>query len=80
MLQELHSDRCLEWNLLFLMLERRNFGLEGVKRIHTAVFPWVPFTIRSYLTRLLASESIERLPLTLVSIETTREATFDIGM
>ena len=81
LLQELHSDRYLEWDLLFLMLERRNIGVTSAKQIHTVAFPFVPFALRSYLARLLAGESIDQPPpSSSSSLEATREVIFDSNM
>jgi hypothetical protein len=76
-LQELHFQECLEWDILFLMLERRNFGLEGVKTIHTVTLPFIPFFIRQTLTLLLAGEKADRPVLESISLEVTREVLFD---
>jgi hypothetical protein len=79
-LQELHFQECLEWDILFLMLERRNFGLEGVNRIHTVTGPFVPFLIHQTLTLLLAGEAAVTPPLESISLEATREVLFDPAM
>jgi hypothetical protein len=76
-LQELHLEECLEWDLLILMLERRNFGLDGVNRIHTVTLPFVPFLIQQTLTLLLTGETAVRPPLESISLEATREVLFD---
>jgi hypothetical protein len=76
-LQELHFHQCVEWDILVLMLERRNFGLEGVKRIHTITLRFVPFHIHHILTCLLAGETAVRPPLESISLEATRELLFD---
>jgi hypothetical protein len=77
MLRELHFERCLEWDILVLMLGRRNFGLKGVKRIYTITLPFVPSAIRRALLLLLAGESAERPALESLSLEETREVLFD---
>jgi hypothetical protein len=79
-LQELHFEECLEWDLLFLMLERRNFGLEGVNRIHTVTLRYIPSFIYQTLTLLLAGEKEETPSLDSISLETTREVLFDPTM
>ena len=66
----------MEWDILFLMLERRNFGFKSVKRIRTVTF-LVPFFIRRTLTLLLAGEKGVRPPLKSISLEATREVLFD---
>jgi len=77
LLQELHFERDVDWDILILMLERRNVGLKGIKRIHTVTLPFVPFLIRQTLTLLLAGEKAVRLPLESISLEATREVLFD---
>lgn len=77
MLQELHFQKSLEWDILILMLERRNYGLRGVKRIHSIALPFVPFIIRQTLKHLLTGESAERPSLVSISLEATREMLFN---
>jgi hypothetical protein len=76
-LQELHFKMGLEWDILVLMLERRNFGLKGVRRIHTVTLRYIPFFIHQTLTPLLAGERAERPSLESISLEATREVLFD---
>jgi len=77
LLQELHFKRDLDWDLLVLMLERRNFGGKGVKKIHTITLPFIPLSIHQIITLLLAGEKIERPSLESISLEATRELLFD---
>jgi hypothetical protein len=76
-LQELHFPATLEWDILFLMLERRNFGRKGVKRIHTVTLSFIPFVIHHNLTLLLTGERAVSIPLESISLEATREVLFD---
>jgi hypothetical protein len=76
-LQELHFKMGLEWDILVLMLERRNFGLKGVKKIHTVTVRYLPSFISPTLTLLLAGEKAERPSLESISLEATREVLFD---
>jgi len=76
-LQELHFNLCVEWDILFLMLELRNLGTKGVTRIHTVDLPFVPFDFRRSLNLLLVGETTERPSLMDLSLELTRELLFD---
>jgi hypothetical protein len=80
LLQELHCEESLEWDVLILMLERRNFGLKGVKRIHTLTIPFIPYPIHHTVNLLLAGENTKRPPLEPTSLEATRELLFDSTM
>jgi hypothetical protein len=76
-LQELHFNLCVEWDILFLMLELRNLGTRGVARIHTVGLPFVPFDFRQSLSLLFVGEIRERPSLMDLSLESTRELLFD---
>jgi hypothetical protein len=76
-LQQLHFNTSIDWDILFLMLQRRNIGQNGVKRIDTVTLPFIPFDLQQPLARILAAESMELPPLESLSLEATREVTFD---
>jgi hypothetical protein len=76
-LQQLDFSRCVDWDVLFLMLQRRNIGKYEVQRIDTVTLPFIPFALQQPLARILAAESVELPPLVSLSLEATREVMFD---
>jgi hypothetical protein len=76
-LQQLHFNNNVDWDILFLMLQRRNLGQIGVKRIDTVTLPFIPFVLRQPLACLLTGEIVEIPPLASLSPEATREVMFD---
>ena len=74
-LRQIQLNDFVEWDILFLMLERRNFGLVGIQRIQTLTLPFVPFEYCQYLSCLLEGrlEPLEKPS----SLEVTRDLIFD---
>ncbi|KIM30100.1 hypothetical protein M408DRAFT_22509 [Serendipita vermifera MAFF 305830] len=44
-LQQVFLSDFVEWDLLFLMLKQRNFGLKGVQKIRSFTVPFIPIRI-----------------------------------
>lgn len=80
LLEQLHFDVCVAWDIFFLMLERRNLGFQSVKRIHTVILPFVPPHLRRLLNTLLDGKHVERPSLVSLSLEETREIICDPAM
>jgi F-box-like len=76
-LQQLLFGVSVDWDVLFLMLQRRNFGKNRVKRVDTVSLPFTPFALHRALTCLLAGEIVELPSLAFLSLEATREVMFD---
>jgi len=76
-LQELHFDVVVEYDLPFLMLERRNYGNRYAKRIRKVGLLFVPFFLRNRLSLLLEGSPTERPSNIELSIESTREIICD---
>jgi hypothetical protein len=70
----------VEWDLLFLMLQRRNFGTKGVKPINRLVLPFISPGFRRSLYLLLERKA-PSIPEDLdISLVTTREMICDATM
>ena len=71
----------VEWDLLFIMLERRNYRLKDVNKITTVVLPFVPFSFQASLDALLDGRPRSSEPSYLdLSMEAIREETCDPDM
>jgi len=75
-LQQIYFSDFIEWDILFLMLQRRNYGKVPVKKISRVAVPYVPAFLRQPLGCLLEGEPIDwgDLPL---SLEETRKEIVD---
>lgn len=63
----------MEWDILFLMLERRSTLTNDISRIQRVTLPFVPVEFRSYLSALLLGEK-RRPPRPInLSLDATRE-------
>ena len=80
-LREIHFGDFVEWDILFLMLERRNLGDKRIARIGQVTLPFVPYPFRGPLENVLngkcEKKPSEYLPL---SLEETREVLFESTM
>lgn len=76
-LQAIHFNNCLEWDILFIMLEMRNIRTRGIKRILTISLPYIPVTLCGPLELLLAGERSDLPSWVSLSLEETREELWD---
>jgi hypothetical protein len=79
-LQQISFSQPVEWEMLFLMLERRNRGTEYVSRIDVVDLPFIPFMLRRPLRLLLEGRSAERPSNLELSFEGARELVCDCTM
>ncbi|KIM22594.1 hypothetical protein M408DRAFT_28578 [Serendipita vermifera MAFF 305830] len=79
-LEELHFNDYVEWDILFLMLQRRNFEVVGVRMIHTVTMPFVPLDFQDSFTDLLKGKYTYLPPDIDLSPESAREALCDPNM
>ncbi|KIM30101.1 hypothetical protein M408DRAFT_22510 [Serendipita vermifera MAFF 305830] len=79
-LRELRLNDFVDWNILFFMLKRRNFGLVGIQRIDSFSLPFIPFQFRQYLSFLLGGGLYKAPPKPSLSLETTRRLVCDPEM
>ncbi|KIM22596.1 hypothetical protein M408DRAFT_28580 [Serendipita vermifera MAFF 305830] len=76
-LQQVHFADFVEWDIVFLMLQRRNLGEVKSKRIHTVTIPFVPFSFRDAFTALLFGRHSQLPSGRELSPEDTREILCD---
>jgi hypothetical protein len=74
MLEEMELGGFPEWDILVLMLERRNFRVDGTKRISILKLPIIPPILEDPLSLLLEGKYAERTSNRDISTEATREA------
>ena len=77
-LEEIELNGFVEWDILMLMLERRNFRTDGVKRISTLSIPLTPPFLETHLESLLKGVYTERPPNEDMSTEAIAEALCDV--
>jgi hypothetical protein len=73
-LEEVELTGFVEWDILMLMLERRNFIRDGVKRINTLRLPLKPSFLEIPLALLLSGKYAERPSNKDLSTESVKEA------
>lgn len=77
-LQNIRFGDFVDWDVLFVMLERRNLECTKAARIQKVTLPFTPYILRGPLDKLLNGRRegrlLESLPLTL---EDTREIIFE---
>ena len=73
LLEEVELSGFVEWDILVLMLERRNFIPTGVERIHTLRLPLRPPHLENVISSLLDGKFTERPPNEDLSTEGIRE-------
>ena len=73
LLEEVELSGFVEWDILVLMLERRNFSTASVKRIHTLKLPLRPPHLEGVISSLLNGKFTERPSNESLSTEGIRE-------
>ncbi|KIM30098.1 hypothetical protein M408DRAFT_22507 [Serendipita vermifera MAFF 305830] len=76
-LQQVFLSDFVEWDLLFLMLKRRNFGLKDVQKIQSFTVPFIPFEFRRHLALLLNGQQSQEDFEYDASLESTRSLVCD---
>ncbi|KIM30099.1 hypothetical protein M408DRAFT_22508 [Serendipita vermifera MAFF 305830] len=76
-LQQVFLSDFVEWDLLFLMLKRCNFGLKGVQKIRSFTVPFIPFEFRRHLSLLLEGQKSQEDFEYDASLEATRSLVCD---
>lgn len=79
-LRHLRLSAFVEWDILFLMLQRRNCDARGVSKISSLDRRGVPPTFQPLLSALLEGASVDVLGNEELSMEATREAICDATM
>ncbi|KIM22593.1 hypothetical protein M408DRAFT_28577 [Serendipita vermifera MAFF 305830] len=79
-LEQLHFNDYVEWDILFLMLQRRNFEAVGIKKINTVTLTSVPHAFQNSFSDLLQGKSTRLPPDIDLSPESTREILCDPNM
>ncbi|KIM20246.1 hypothetical protein M408DRAFT_30529 [Serendipita vermifera MAFF 305830] len=76
-LQQVFLSDFVEWDLLFLTLKRRNFGLKDVQKIQSFTVPFIPFEFRRHLALLLNGQQSQEDFEYDASLEATRSLVCD---
>jgi hypothetical protein len=79
-LRQIWFSQLVEWDILFLMLERRNQRTKYVSRIDVVDLPFVPFILHKPLALLLEGKSAERPSNLELSFEGACELACDATM
>lgn len=79
-LKHLHLSSFVEWDILFLMLQRRNFEAKGVSKISSLSQGYVPPILQRSLSALLEGTSVNVLDNDDLQMEATREVICDPNM